>query len=155
MYKKCFVLIYCLVHEVWFSLVIPRRISLFALHAENIAKVVYFCKSKHKGLDKAFNRTEGKNNLCTGYQIKTDIKCKHLLVQTKARKFSWEGEETESGFIPKLHRNSWEENLVWNSHSICNLVPVPRLGHLGVDGRMFSLTCPWPRVSHPSAATVC
>lgn len=65
---------------------------MFALHVENTAKVVHLNKSKHKGLDKAFNRTEGKNNLCTGYQIKTDIKCKHLLVQTKARKFSWEGE---------------------------------------------------------------
>jgi len=65
---------------------------LFALHTENTAKVVRLNKSKHKGLDKAFNRTGGKNNLYTGYQIKTDIKCKHLLVQTKARKFSWEGE---------------------------------------------------------------
>lgn len=90
MYQKCFVLIHC--HEVWFSSVIPQRISLFALHVENIARAVHFSKSKHKGLDKAFNRTEGKNNLCRGYQIKTDIKCKHLLVQTKARKFSWEGE---------------------------------------------------------------
>lgn len=66
--------------------------SQFALHIENTAKVVHLNESKHKGIDKAFNRTEGENNLWTGYQIKTDIKCKHLLVQTKARKFSWEGE---------------------------------------------------------------
>lgn len=60
------------------------------------------------------------------------------------------GGETESGFIPKLHRSSWEENLPWNSHSICNLATVPRLGHLGVGGRMFSLTCSWLRISLPN-----
>lgn len=66
--------------------------SQFALHVENTAKVVHLNESKHKGVDKAFNRTGGENNLWMGYQIKTDIKCKHLLVQTKARKFSWDGE---------------------------------------------------------------
>lgn len=65
---------------------------MLALHAENAAKFVHLNKSKHKGLDKAFNRTEGKSNLCWGYQIKTAIKCKHLVGQTKAREFSWEGE---------------------------------------------------------------
>lgn len=65
----------------------------------------------------------------------------------KSQEIQLGGGETESGFIPKLHRSSWEENLAWNSHSICNLATVPRLGHLGVDGRMFSLTCSWLRIS--------
>lgn len=79
-------------HEAEFVLTTPWRVSVFALHTENAAKVVHLNKSKHKGLDKACNRTEGKNNLCRSYQIKSDIKCKHLLEQTKARQFSWEGE---------------------------------------------------------------
>ena len=68
----------------------------------------------------------------------------------KSQEIQLGGGETESGFIPKLHRSSAEEILVWNSHSICNLATVPRLGLLGVDGRMFSLTCSWLRISLPN-----
>lgn len=73
----------------------------------------------------------------------------------KSQEIQLGGGETESGFIPKLHRSSWEETLAWNSHSICNLVAVPRLGHLGVDGRMFSLTCSWLRISRPNVLLLC
>lgn len=68
----------------------------------------------------------------------------------KSQEIQLGGGESESGLIPKLHRSNWEENLAWNSHSICNLATVPRHGHLGVDGRMFSLTCSWLRISLPN-----
>lgn len=68
----------------------------------------------------------------------------------KSQEIQLGGGESESGLIPKLHRSNWEENLAWNSHSICNLATVPRHGRLGVDGRMFSLTCSWLRVSLPN-----
>lgn len=57
-----------------------------------LPKLFILTRANIRDLIRLLIEQKGKIILCTGYQIKTDIKCKHLLVQTKARKFSWEGE---------------------------------------------------------------